>query len=90
MYIRQNAMDALVGSVIFIVRPDGSFAPKSRCGSASVFASRELNPQDQLYKFVVGILLIAMKYNSGISLENHYRSWFWAAILALAQTQKQP
>ena len=40
-----------------------------------------------LYRFVVDILLIAMKYNSVISLENPYRSWFWAAILAYVQAQ---
>ena len=42
-----------------------------------------------LYRFVVvvDILLIAMKYRSVISLENPYRSWFWAAILAYVQAQ---
>jgi hypothetical protein len=41
----------------------------------------------QLYRFVIDLLLIAMKYNSVISLENTYRSWFWAAILAYVQAQ---
>ena len=40
-----------------------------------------------LYRFVVDILLIAMRYSSVISLENPYRSWFWAAILAYVQAQ---
>ena len=31
-----------------------------------------------------------MKYNSVISLENPYRSWFWAAILAFVQAQNDP
>ena len=31
-----------------------------------------------------------MKYNIAISLENPYRSWFWAAILALVQAQNNP
>ena len=31
-----------------------------------------------------------MKYNSVVSLENPYRSWFWAAILAIIQEQSNP
>jgi len=31
-----------------------------------------------------------MQYNIAISLENPYRSWFWAAILALVQAQNNP
>ena len=31
-----------------------------------------------------------MKYNIAISLENPYRSWFWAAILALVQARNNP
>ena len=46
-----------------------------------------LKKANQLYSFVIDILLIAMKYNIAISLENPYRSWFWAAILALVQAQ---
>ena len=46
-----------------------------------------LKKANQLYRFVIDILLIAMKYNSVISLENPYRSWFWAAILAYVQAQ---
>jgi hypothetical protein len=49
-----------------------------------------LKKANQLYSFVIDILLIAMKYNIAISLENPYRSWFWAAILALVQAQNNP
>ena len=49
-----------------------------------------LKKANQLYSFVIDILLIAMKYDIAISLENPYRSWFWAAILALVQAQNNP
>ena len=49
-----------------------------------------LKKANQLYSFAVDILLIAMKYNIAISLENPYRSWFWAAILALVQARNNP
>ena len=49
-----------------------------------------LSKANQLYRFVIDILLIAQKYNSVISLENPYRSWFWAAILAYVQAQNDP
>ena len=47
----------------------------------------KIEKTNQLYRIVVDILLIAMKHNSVISLENPYRSWFWAAILAYVQAQ---
>ena len=49
-----------------------------------------LSKANQLYRFAIEILLIALRYNSVISLENPHRSWFWAAILAYVQAQHNP
>ena len=38
---------------------------------------------NQLYRFVIQLLYLAMRHGSVISLENPHRSWFWAAILAI-------
>ena len=45
-------------------------------------AGIRLAKANKLYRFVIQILLLAMRHGSLVSLENPHRSWFWAAILA--------
>jgi hypothetical protein len=53
-------------------------------------SGKGLRRANQLYRFVIDILLIAMKYHSAISLENPYRSWFWQPFWHLYRNRTTP